>query len=142
MPLNNNYSLSIFIGRHCMSLIDLNHNAQCGIYKLHKLSFTKNNIKVLSSNSAPGEVCLIQHYVIKFVSYLRQVTYPEMTLHGGNSIVCIFYMIYIEDIFYNCMHVNCRNRKWDNRKIFEVPGVYKNSRRQTLTLALTVYVKV
>jgi hypothetical protein len=40
-----------------------------------------------------------------------------MTLHlliyGGNSIVCIFYMIYIEDNLYNCMHVNCRNWKWD-----------------------------
>jgi len=32
----------------------------------------------------------------------------------------------------------------DNREIFEVPGVYENPRRQsgqTLTLALTVYVK-
>jgi hypothetical protein len=27
----------------------------------------------------------------------------------------------------------------DNREIFEVPGVYENPRRQTLTLALTVY---
>ena len=36
--------------------------------------------------------------------------------------------------------------KWDknqndNREIIEVPGVYENPRRQTLTLALTVYVK-
>jgi hypothetical protein len=29
----------------------------------------------------------------------------------------------------------------DRREIFEVPGVYENPRRQTLTLALTVYVK-
>jgi hypothetical protein len=29
----------------------------------------------------------------------------------------------------------------DNREIFEVPGVYANPRRQTLTLASTVYVK-
>jgi len=29
----------------------------------------------------------------------------------------------------------------DNRGILEVPGVYENPRRQTLTLALTVYVK-
>jgi hypothetical protein len=29
----------------------------------------------------------------------------------------------------------------DSREIFEVPGVYENPRRQTLTLALTVYVK-
>ena len=29
----------------------------------------------------------------------------------------------------------------DNREIFEVPGVYENPRRQTLTLVLTVYVK-
>ena len=29
--------------------------------------------KVLNSNPAHGEVYLIQHYVIKFVSYLRQV---------------------------------------------------------------------
>ena len=29
----------------------------------------------------------------------------------------------------------------DNREIFEVPGVYENPRRKTLTLALTVYVK-
>ena len=29
----------------------------------------------------------------------------------------------------------------DNREIFEVPGVYENPRRQTLKLALTVYVK-
>jgi hypothetical protein len=29
----------------------------------------------------------------------------------------------------------------DNCEIFEVPGVYENPRRQTLTLALTVYVK-
>ena len=29
----------------------------------------------------------------------------------------------------------------DNREIFEVPGVYENPRRQTLTLALIVYVK-
>ena len=29
----------------------------------------------------------------------------------------------------------------DNREIFEVPGVYENPRQQTLTLALTVYVK-
>jgi hypothetical protein len=29
----------------------------------------------------------------------------------------------------------------DNRQIFEVPGVYANPRRQTLTLASTVYVK-
>jgi len=29
----------------------------------------------------------------------------------------------------------------DNREIFEVPGVYENPRRQTVTLALTVYVK-
>ena len=64
-------------------------------------------------------------------------------------------MTYIEDNFYNCMHVNCRNWKWDfelkaklneekindNREIFEVPGVYENPRRQTLTLAVKVYVK-
>jgi hypothetical protein len=62
-------------------------------------------------------------------------------------------MIYIEDNFYNCMDINCRNWKWDfelsqikwdknekQREIFEVPGVYENQRRQTLTLALTVYV--
>jgi hypothetical protein len=29
----------------------------------------------------------------------------------------------------------------DNREIFEVPGMYENPRRKTLTLALTVYVK-
>jgi hypothetical protein len=29
----------------------------------------------------------------------------------------------------------------DNREIFEVPGVYANPRRQTLTLASTVYVQ-
>jgi hypothetical protein len=29
----------------------------------------------------------------------------------------------------------------DNREIFAVPGVYENPRRQTLTLALTVYIK-
>ena len=29
----------------------------------------------------------------------------------------------------------------NNCEIFEVPGVYENLRRQTLTLALTVYVK-
>ena len=29
----------------------------------------------------------------------------------------------------------------DNREIFEVPVVYENPRWQTLTLALTVYVK-
>ena len=29
----------------------------------------------------------------------------------------------------------------DNREIFEVAGVYENPRWQTLTLALTVYVK-
>jgi hypothetical protein len=29
--------------------------------------------KVVSLNPAHGEVCLIQHYVIKFVSDLRQV---------------------------------------------------------------------
>ena len=29
--------------------------------------------KVVSSNPVPGEVYSIQHYVIKFVSYLRQV---------------------------------------------------------------------
>jgi hypothetical protein len=29
----------------------------------------------------------------------------------------------------------------DNREIFEVHGVYENLKRQTLTLALTVYVK-
>jgi hypothetical protein len=29
----------------------------------------------------------------------------------------------------------------DNREIFEVPGVYENPRRQTITLALIVYVK-
>ena len=29
----------------------------------------------------------------------------------------------------------------DNREIFEVPVVYENPRRQTLTLASTVYVK-
>jgi hypothetical protein len=29
----------------------------------------------------------------------------------------------------------------DNREIFEVPGVYENARRQTLTLALTVCAK-
>jgi hypothetical protein len=29
----------------------------------------------------------------------------------------------------------------DNREIFEVPRVYENLRRQTLTLAVTVYVK-
>ena len=29
----------------------------------------------------------------------------------------------------------------DNRQIFEVPVVYENPRRQTLTLASTVYVK-
>jgi hypothetical protein len=29
----------------------------------------------------------------------------------------------------------------DNREIFEVPVVYENSRWQTLTLALTIYVK-
>jgi hypothetical protein len=52
------------------------------------------------------------------------------------------------------MHVNYRNCKWDfelaklneikmndNREIFEVPGVYENARRQTLTLALTVCAK-
>jgi hypothetical protein len=27
--------------------------------------------------------------------------------------VCNFHMIYIEDNCYNCMHVNCRNWKWD-----------------------------
>jgi hypothetical protein len=30
---------------------------------------------------------------------------------------------------------------YDNREIFEVHGVYENLRRQTLTLASTVYVK-
>jgi hypothetical protein len=30
--------------------------------------------KVISSNATHGEVYLIQHYVIKFVSYLRQVS--------------------------------------------------------------------
>ena len=29
----------------------------------------------------------------------------------------------------------------DHREIFKVPGVYENPKRQTLTLALTVYVK-
>jgi hypothetical protein len=29
----------------------------------------------------------------------------------------------------------------DNGEIFEIPGVYENQRRQTLTLAFTVYVK-
>jgi len=29
----------------------------------------------------------------------------------------------------------------DNGEIFEAPGVYENPRRQTLTLAFTVYVK-
>ena len=29
----------------------------------------------------------------------------------------------------------------DNREIFEVSEIYENQRRQTLTLALTVYVK-
>ena len=29
----------------------------------------------------------------------------------------------------------------ENREIFEVPGVYENPRRKTLTLASTVYVK-
>ena len=29
----------------------------------------------------------------------------------------------------------------DNREIFEVPGVYENPKRQTFTLAVTVYVK-
>ena len=32
--------------------------------------------KVVSLNPAYGEVFLIQHYVIKFVSELRQVCYP------------------------------------------------------------------
>ena len=30
----------------------------------------------------------------------------------------------------------------DNREIFEVDGVYENPRRQTLTVALTVYANV
>ena len=30
--------------------------------------------KVVSLNPANGEVCSIQHYVIKFVSYMRQVS--------------------------------------------------------------------
>jgi hypothetical protein len=29
----------------------------------------------------------------------------------------------------------------ENHEIFEVPGVYENPRRQTLTLEFTVYVK-
>ena len=29
----------------------------------------------------------------------------------------------------------------DNRELFEVPGMYENPRRQTPTLAFTVYVK-
>jgi hypothetical protein len=37
----------------------------------------------------------------------------EEEFEDANSIVCIFYMIYIEDNFHNCMHVNCRNWKWD-----------------------------
>ena len=48
--------------------------------------------------------------------------YPEMTLY---LLICISKMaatqlsaffiwsIYIEDNFYNCMHVNCQNWKWD-----------------------------
>jgi hypothetical protein len=42
-------------------------------YELHMQSvpITTN---VVSSNSAHGEVYLIQHYVIKFVSDLRQVS--------------------------------------------------------------------
>ena len=49
----------------------------------------------------------------------RKTSYPEMTLHllicisKMAATVCIFYMIYIEDNFYNCMHVNRRNWKWD-----------------------------
>ena len=45
----------------------------------------------------------------------RKTSYPEMTLHllicisKMAATVCIFYMIYIEDNFYNCMHVNRRN---------------------------------
>jgi hypothetical protein len=38
--------------------------------------------KVVSSNPVHGEVYLIQHYMIKFVSYLRQV--------GGFLLVLLF----------------------------------------------------
>jgi hypothetical protein len=44
-----------------------------------------------------------------------------MTLHfqiciskmAATQLSAFFYMIYIEDNFYNCMHANCRNWKWD-----------------------------
>ena len=44
-----------------------------------------------------------------------------MTLHlhiciskmAATQLSAFFYMIYIEDNFNNCIHVNCRNWKWD-----------------------------
>jgi len=37
--------------------------------------------KVVSANASPGKEYLLQHYVIKFVSYLRQVGGTPGFLH-------------------------------------------------------------
>jgi hypothetical protein len=57
------------------------------IFSFSLFARRKKSKKVVSSNPVHGEVYSIQHYVVKFVSYLRQVVgfFPDIPVSSINK---------------------------------------------------------
>ena len=74
----------------CIYLYLLKIGCRCGCDHIDQLPVQSVSIttKAVSSNSAHGEVCSIQHYVIKFVSDLQQVSGFLAHLDKGNVSFC------------------------------------------------------